>query len=184
MGKCLAHSRPTSNDALQTWLLATESTREQSTDQNIPERPWLSITNGSTTTTRRDLGSARKRTMLARSYSHLPHTSLAVIKTFDPDTEGRRRNELPSVRDRSGSQTWDTVDIIVNGGEDVLGCWVYPIRRTFTRAMELYGSREAIKTAAQQIRTGIEDPKFAVVQNSTFVSEFDCDTFRAAALLI
>ncbi|KAJ5130692.1 uncharacterized protein N7515_006731 [Penicillium bovifimosum] len=75
-------------------------------------------------------------------------------------------------------------DVIVNSsrGKDVLGCWVYPIRRTLARAMELYGSREAIKTAAQQIRTGIQDPRFAVVQNSVSVSEFDCDKFRAARL--
>jgi hypothetical protein len=63
------------------------------------------------------------------------------------------------------------------------GSWVYPIKHTLARALEVYGSREAVKAAAEEVRTElIGDPRFVDIRGASFLSEFHYDHFRDASL--
>ncbi|KAJ5567032.1 hypothetical protein N7535_006338 [Penicillium sp. DV-2018c] len=61
------------------------------------------------------------------------------------------------------------------------GCWVWPIKHTLARALRVYGSREAMRAAAEKLCAGPQDPRFADMSRAHFYASW-YDYVRAAPL--
>ncbi|KAJ5555265.1 hypothetical protein N7535_007703 [Penicillium sp. DV-2018c] len=62
------------------------------------------------------------------------------------------------------------------------GGFVYPIKRTLARALEIHGSIEAVKAAALEICAGRQDPRFPEVPEAALFAPSTYDHLRAARL--
>ncbi|KAJ5550604.1 hypothetical protein N7535_001453 [Penicillium sp. DV-2018c] len=62
------------------------------------------------------------------------------------------------------------------------GFWAYPIKRILDRALEVYGSIEAVKETALEMCAGQQDPRFADVPKAAMLLASRYNIFRAAQL--
>ncbi|KAJ5372326.1 hypothetical protein N7517_004332 [Penicillium concentricum] len=63
------------------------------------------------------------------------------------------------------------------------GAWVVPVKVALTRALQLYGTRKAIKRAAEGIMSGIDEAEeHDISDDGEFVVENQNDIYRAASL--
>ncbi|KAJ5582403.1 hypothetical protein N7535_001023 [Penicillium sp. DV-2018c] len=62
------------------------------------------------------------------------------------------------------------------------GFWAYPIKHTLARALEIYGSIEAVKAAAVKICAGQQNARFADIRKAEILPAWQYDLLRAAQL--
>ncbi|KXG45862.1 uncharacterized protein PGRI_047180 [Penicillium griseofulvum] len=89
--------------------------------------------------------------------------------------------DLPDVIDY---QTMYLPRMSLNGrGLDDISAWVVPVKVALTRALELYGTRKAIKRAAEGKLSGMDEPQeHGTPDDEEFVIENENDIYRAASL--
>ncbi|CAG8910128.1 unnamed protein product [Penicillium egyptiacum] len=107
----------------------------------------------------------------SHAYWCLPVEQAALIFGLDlPDVINTQTIYLP----RLSKKNFDLGD---------LGAWVVPIKLALTKALELYGSRKAIKRAAEGNPPGTdEDEEDRASDDEEFVIENQHDIYRAAPL--
>ncbi|OQE37367.1 hypothetical protein PENCOP_c010G03356 [Penicillium coprophilum] len=105
------------------------------------------------------------------AYWCLPVEQAALIFGLDlPDVIDHRTMYLPRLS-RDGYDLGD------------LSAWVVPVKVVLTRALQLYGTRKAIKRAAEGLLSGIdESEEDDLSDDDEFVVENQHDVYRAASL--
>ncbi|KAJ5816698.1 hypothetical protein N7447_008931 [Penicillium robsamsonii] len=105
------------------------------------------------------------------AYWCLPVEQAALIFGLDlPDVINFQTMYLPRLN-RNGYDLGD------------LSAWVVPVKVALTRALELYGTRKAIKRAAEGILSGMDETEERnIPDDGEFVVENQNDIYRAASL--
>ncbi|KAJ5566087.1 hypothetical protein N7535_007725 [Penicillium sp. DV-2018c] len=71
---------------------------------------------------------------------------------------------------------------LTNQNISTRGFWAYPIKRILCRALELYGSIEAVEAAALEMCACQQDPRFADIPKAATLLASRYNIFRAAQL--